>query len=157
MGVSGSGKSTVGQALAGALRVPFADADEFHPAENIAKMSAGTPLTDGDRWPWLDGIGRWLAQRRESGAVATCSALKRSYRDALRAHAPDVWFLHLDVDRAVIAERVAHRSHHLMPASLLDSQLDALEVPEPDEIAVVVDAAAPPDDIVAKSIDAMTA
>src|ERR1700742_3831668 len=90
MGVSGSGKSTVGAALAQRLRVPFADADDFHPPANVAKMTAGEPLTDDDRYPWLEAIGQWLAERCESGAVMSCSALKRKYRDQLRRHCADV-------------------------------------------------------------------
>src|SRR5919107_203866 len=100
MGVSGSGKSTVGAALAQRLRVPYADADDFHPPANIAKMTAGEALNDEDRWPWLDAIGEWLAGRDRG--VITCSALKRSYRDALRRHRSDVEFVHLHGDREVI-------------------------------------------------------
>src|SRR5689334_11617948 len=95
MGVSGSGKSTVGAALAQRLRVPFADADDFHPAANIEKMTAGHPLDDDDRFPWLEAIGEWLAERCSSGGVMSCSALKRIYRDQLRRHCPGVHFLHL--------------------------------------------------------------
>ncbi len=137
MGVSGSGKSTVGAALAQRLRVPFADADDFHPAANIAKMSAGQPLDDDDRRPWLEEIGRWLAAHPE-GAVVSCSALKRDYRDQIRAHAPGVELLHLDGGREVIARRQASRPGHFMPASLLTSQFDTLEPLQDDEHGLVV-------------------
>src|SRR3982750_1482905 len=102
MGVSGSGKSTVGAALAQRLRVPFADADDFHPLANIAKMTAGHALDDTDRHPWLEAIGEWLAAHAEGGGVMSCSALKRAYRDQLRRHAPAVEFLHLHGTREVI-------------------------------------------------------
>src|SRR5262245_38888053 len=121
MGVSGSGKSTVGAALAQRMRVPFADADDFHPAANIAKMSAGHALDDDDRYPWLEVIGEWLAQH-DSGGVMSCSALKHKYRDQLRRHCPDVMFLHLSGSPEVIRRRQASRPGHFMPAALLDSQ-----------------------------------
>jgi gluconokinase len=140
MGVSGVGKSTVGARLAERLEVPFADADSFHSPENVAKMSAGIPLSDTDRQPWLAAVGRWLAEHAASGAVTACSALHRSYRDTLRGAAPDVCFLHLVGADAVIGERVAHRPHHFMPASLLDSQLATLQPLEPDERGVAIDA-----------------
>jgi gluconokinase len=155
MGVSGSGKSTVGAALAEAWQVDFADGDEFHPPDNVARMAAGIPLTDEDRRPWLAAIGEWLWQHRDQGAVAACSALRRSYRDTLRASAPDVWFLHLVVDPDVIGNRMAHRQHHFMPASLLPSQLETLEPLEADERAVVVDAGQPPDVVVQTFIKAL--
>jgi gluconokinase len=153
MGVSGAGKSTVGAQLARRLGVPFADADEFHSTENIAKMAAGKPLSDEDRWSWLDRIGRWLEERSATGAVATCSALRRQYRDALRAHVADAWFLYLDGNIAVIKTRVAHRPHHFMPAALLDSQFDTLEPPQPDEQAVELDTSCRPDEIVDEFLD----
>src|SRR4051812_28291309 len=115
MGVSGSGKSTVGAALAQRLRVPFADADDFHPPANIAKMTAGEALDDTDRQPWLEAIGEWLEAHRESGGVMSCSALKRKYRDQLRRHTADVEFLHLHGTRDVIARRQASRPGHFMP------------------------------------------
>lgn len=144
MGVSGSGKSTVGAALAQRLRVPFEDADDLHPRANIAKMAAGQPLDDADRHPWLEVIGEWLAVHGDvggegAGGVMSCSALKRSYRDQLRAHAPDVVFVHLAGSHEVIAERQASRPGHFMPASLLASQFATLEPLEPDEPGVVVD------------------
>ncbi len=138
MGVSGSGKSTVGAALAQRLRVPFADADDFHPAANIAKMSAGHPLDDDDRRPWLEAIGQWLAEH-DGGGVMSCSALKRSYRDQLRRHCPDVGFLHLSGTPEVIGRRQASRPGHFMPASLLQSQFDILEPLGPDERGVAID------------------
>src|SRR6201990_330872 len=122
MGVSGSGKSTVGAALAQRLRVPFADADDFHPPANIAKMTAGQPLDDDDRYPWLEAIGEWVTDRCGAGGVMSCSALKRKYRDQLRTHLPDREFLHLSGTPEVIAKRQASRPGHFMPASLLESQ-----------------------------------
>jgi gluconokinase len=139
MGVSGSGKSTVGAALAQRLRVPFADADDFHPPANIAKMTAGEALDDTDRHPWLEAIGEWLVAHRESGGVMSCSALKRKYRDQLRRHAHEVEFVHLHGSREVIARRQASRPGHFMPASLLDSQFATLEPLAPDERGQVVD------------------
>src|SRR5262245_4430538 len=121
MGVSGSGKSTVGAALAQRLRVPFADADDFHPAANIEKMTAGRPLDDDDRYSWLEKIGEWLAAHSDGG-VMSCSALKRKYRDQLRRHCGNVTFLHLSGSPEVIARRQASRPGHFMPASLLASQ-----------------------------------
>lgn len=138
MGVSGSGKSTVGAALAQRLRVPFADADDFHPPANIAKMTAGEPLNDDDRYPWLEAIGEWLAQHGDGG-VMSCSALKRKYRDQLRRRCPDVEFLHLSGTPEVIGRRQASRPGHFMPASLLASQFATLEPLEPDERGTVID------------------
>ena len=137
MGVSGSGKSTVGAALAQRLRVPFADADDFHPEANIAKMTAGHALDDDDRRPWLDSIGEWLAAHDEGG-VMSCSALKRTYRDQLREHCPDVDFLHLAGTPEVIGRRQASRPGHFMPASLLASQFETLEPLAADEHGVDV-------------------
>jgi len=137
MGVSGSGKSTVGAALAQRLRVPFADADDFHPPANIAKMTAGHPLDDDDRRPWLDTIGTWLADHADGG-VMSCSALKRAYRDQLREHLADVEFLHLAGTPEVIGRRQASRPGHFMPASLLASQFATLEPLGPDERGVDV-------------------
>jgi gluconokinase len=139
MGVSGSGKSTVGTALARRLGVPFVDADTLHPPANIAKMTAGEPLDDRDRYPWLERVGQWLAGHRD-GAVASCSALKRAYRDRLRAHCPEVEFLHLAGSPELIGGRLAARSGHFMPAGLLRSQFDALEPLGADEAGATVDA-----------------
>jgi gluconokinase len=138
MGVSGSGKSTVGAALAQRLRVPFADADDFHPPANIAKMTAGQALDDDDRYPWLEAIGDWLAEH-SAGGVMSCSALKRRYRDQLRRHCPDVEFLHLAGTPAVIGKRQASRPGHFMPASLLASQFQTLEPLQPDERGTTID------------------
>jgi gluconokinase len=138
MGVSGSGKSTVGAALAQRLRVPFADGDDFHPPANVAKMTAGEPLDDGDRYPWLEAIGEWLADNKDGG-VMSCSALKRKYRDQLRGHCPDVEFLHLGGSPEVIGKRQASRPGHFMPTSLLQSQFATLEPLDPDEHGITID------------------
>jgi gluconokinase len=147
MGVSGSGKSTVGAALAGRLGVPFEDADDLHPPENIEKMSRGVPLDDHDRWPWLERIGEWLAAH-QSGGVMACSALKRKYRDHLRHHCPSVEFLLLEGGRDLIERRQASRPGHFMPASLLTSQFETLEPLAPDERGVVLSVAGSVDEIV---------
>src|SRR6516165_2303319 len=139
MGVSGSGKSTVGAALAHRLRLPFVDADTLHPQANIAKMTAGEPLDDDDRYPWLEKVGEWLAGHRDGG-VASCSALKRKYRDQLRAHCPSVEFLYLKGSLELIGGRLAVRSGHFMPAVLLRSQFDALEPLDAAEAGATVDA-----------------
>jgi gluconokinase len=146
MGVTGSGKSTVGEALAHRLGVPYADADDFHSAANVAKMRSGVPLDDADREPWLRAIGRWLGERQDG--VVTCSALKRAYRDILREEAPDVTFLHLHGDKETVRQRVAGRDGHFMPESLVQSQFDALEPLQADERGIVVDLARAVDDIV---------
>jgi gluconokinase len=138
MGVSGSGKSTVGAALARRLGVPFADADTFHPQANIAKMAAGTPLTDDDRHPWLDAVGQWLA-RHGDGGVMSCSALARRYRDQLRSHCPGIEFLHLTGSPELIARRQSGRPGHFMPSSLVQSQFDALEPLGADERGMAID------------------
>lgn len=138
MGVSGSGKSTVGALLAERLGVPYAEADDFHPPANIAKMSAGYPLDDSDREPWLDAIGDWIAARRGRGGVVSCSALRRRYRDRLRTHAPDLFFLHLDGSPELIAARLSTRMQHFMPSGLLDSQFAALEPLQDDESGIAV-------------------
>ena len=138
MGVSGSGKSTVGTALAERLRVPYADADDLHPPANLAKMAAGHALDDDDRYPWLEKAGEWLAAHPDGGVIS-CSALKRKYRDQLRRHAPLVRFLLLDGSMDVIARRQASRPGHFMPTSLLRSQFATLEPLQPDEDGVVID------------------
>ena len=147
MGVSGSGKTTTGAALARRLDVPFADADDFHPPANIAKMAAGTPLDDADRVPWLRAIADWLAAHPGGGAV-TCSALKRAFRDGLRAAAPNVRFVHLAGDPEVVRSRVAARPGHFMPVSLVASQFAALEPLDPDEHGLVLDLDQPVDALV---------
>ena len=134
-GVSGSGKTTVGAMLAGRLRWPFADADDFHPAANVEKMRAGIPLTDEDRWPWLRAIAAWMDERiaRDEPAVITCSALKRSYRDILLGGRPQAQMIFLAVDREELTRRLTARHGHFFPEQLLGTQLDALDPPQPDE------------------------
>lgn len=149
MGVSGSGKSTVGRLLADRLQVAYADADDLHGPANVAKMAAGHALTDDDRWPWLEAVGTWLADHADSGGVMACSALRRSYRDVLRRHAPDLQLVYLEVTPDLVARRVAARADHFMPATLVESQLATLEPPGPDEDAVTIDASAPLDAILA--------
>jgi carbohydrate kinase (thermoresistant glucokinase family) len=139
MGVSGSGKSTVGSLLAEKLGVPFVDADDLHPITNVDKMTAGVPLTDDDRWPWLEKVGEALAAASRTGLVVACSALKRSYRDAIRAEAPETSFVHLHGSRELLESRLSKREQHFMPASLLDSQREALEPLGADEAGFTVD------------------
>lgn len=144
MGVSGAGKSTVGEALARALGYPFIDADHLHTPEAIAKMRGGRPLEDADRWPWLRTVGEKMTEAAETagGAVCACSALRRAYRDALRGGCREpVLFVLLHGDREVIAQRQANRPGHFMPPSLLDSQFATLETFAPDETGLVVDVA----------------
>jgi carbohydrate kinase (thermoresistant glucokinase family) len=150
MGVASAGKTTVGEGLAQALAWPFRDADSFHPASNVAKMSAGLPLTDADRWPWLDAIVSWMDARAAAGehGVVTCSALKRAYRDRLRTSHAAVRFVHLHGSRDLLAARIAARADHFMPASLLDSQLATLEPPAAEEAALDIDISRDPGDIV---------
>lgn len=148
MGATAVGKTTVGELLAERCAVEYADADAFHPQANIDKMSGGVPLTDDDRWPWLEAIGRWLAERTSTGGVVSCSALKRAYRDVLVRSAPTMRFLHLHGDEDVIRQRIANRKGHFMPPSLVDSQLETLEVLAPDEPGVVIDLEMKPGDIV---------
>ncbi|MDH2415366.1 gluconokinase [Nocardioides sp. CER19] len=157
MGVSGSGKSTVGAALAQRLGVPFEDGDDLHPPANIAKMSAGVPLDDDDRYPWLEAIGEWLAAHQADGGVMSSSALKRKYRDQLRRHVPHLAFLHLHGSREVIAARQATRPGHFMPASLLTSQFATLEPLAPDERGLVIDVAQSVDAIVQEYVDRASA
>lgn len=138
MGVSGAGKTTVGIELARLVGLRFEDADGLHPESNVAKMAVGVPLDDADRWPWLKIVGQRLADSPD-GLVMACSALKRVYRDAIRAAAPDTVFVLLSVPRSTLSDRVANRVGHFMPVSLLDSQLETLEPLEADETGVVVD------------------
>lgn len=152
MGVSGSGKSTVGAALADALGVPFTDSDGLHPAANVAKMTQGIPLTDADREPWLDAVGARLAEHTGTGLVVACSALRRAYRDRLRSHTPSTVFVHLSGDAAVLAERMGGRSGHFMPTALLDSQLATLEPLAADEAGTTLDIRRPVDEIVAGAV-----
>ncbi|MFD8964901.1 gluconokinase [Streptomyces sp. NPDC059568] len=155
MGVSGTGKTTVGPLIADALGVPYAEGDDFHPPANIAKMSAGVPLDDADRWPWLDAIGSWAHERARLGGVVSSSALKRAYRDRLRAAAPGAVFLHLTGDRALIGRRLAERKGHFMPPALLDSQFAALENLEADEAGVAVDVSGTPQEITERAVAAL--
>lgn len=147
MGVCGCGKSEVGARLAAALGVPFIEGDAYHSAQNVARMSAGIALTDADRHGWLHALRDELARARQGGIVLSCSALKRAYRDILRG-AGDVRFVHLVGERALIEARLRARPKHYMPASLLDSQLQALEPLEEDEAGITLDACALPDVLV---------
>jgi gluconokinase len=150
MGVSGSGKSTIAAMLAQRLHWTYEDADWFHPHANIEKMHAGIPLTDEDRWPWLQAIAAWIDATRRQGnhAVMACSALKRSYRDILVDGRRDVALVFLKGDRELIARRLTTRDAHFMPPSLLDSQFEALEEPGADEKPIVVSIAPHPREIV---------
>ncbi|WP_216641158.1 gluconokinase [Oceaniglobus roseus] len=151
MGVAGSGKSLIGDGLARALGGRYVDGDDLHPASNIAKMSRGEPLTDDDRWPWLDLVGGALAAPAEGPLLVGCSALKRAYRDRIRtAVKGPVMFLHLAGSRALIESRMSSRKGHFMPTSLLDSQFAALEPPGADEESVTVNIDQTPDAIVAE-------
>lgn len=148
MGVSGSGKSTVGGMIAGAMGWDLQEGDDLHPQANIEKMAAGHPLCDDDRWPWLDKIARWITERTDAGepGIVTCSALKRSYRDVLRGD--NVVFVHLAGSRDQIGQRLTARLDHYMPPSLLDSQISTLEPLDPDEQAIIVDVGGSPAAIV---------
>lgn len=138
MGVSGSGKSTVGALLGERLGLPYHDGDDLHPQSNITKMAQGIPLTDDDRWPWLGLVGQWLIDHPDGGIIG-CSALKRSYRDAIRAAAPGTVFVHVHGDFELLHARMGHRPGHFMPANLLESQMDTLEKLEDDEVGKVFD------------------
>ncbi len=144
MGVSGSGKTTIAHRLAAELGHEFADADDLHPAANVAKMARGQALTDVDREPWLRALAAWITQHRSLGlsTVLACSALKRRYRDTLRGAAPQIVFIHLDAPRETLLRRLQHREGHFMPAALLDSQLATLEPLAADEAGVTLDAMA---------------
>jgi gluconokinase len=148
MGVSGSGKSTVGALLAGKLDWPYADADSFHSAENVAKMAAGHPLTDDDRAPWLRSIRAWIDERVNKGepGVVSCSALKRKYRDVLRR--PEVTVVYLRGTRAQLESRLAARHGHFFKPEMLDSQFAALEEPSADEHVIAVSIGGTPAEIV---------
>lgn len=157
MGVAGTGKTTVGPLLAARLGVPYAEGDDFHPPASIAKMSAGTPLTDEDRGPWLDAIGAWAQGRSGLGGVVSCSALKRAYRDRLRAAAPGVVFVHLTGDRSLIEDRMSQRQGHFMPTALLDSQFATLQPLGQDEAGVAVDVTGRPEEITERAARALDA
>ena len=154
MGVSGCGKSTVALGISHALGLPFAEADRFHSESNVAKMSAGTPLTDADRRPWLADLAAWMAAQAREGqsTVMACSALRRAYRDILRHGPPRVQFVHLDGPTELIAARMSARPDHFMPASLLESQVATLEPLEADEEGVVLDLREDPDTLVAEAV-----
>jgi carbohydrate kinase, thermoresistant glucokinase family len=151
MGVSGSGKSLIGATFARALGIDFVEGDDYHSAENVQRMSRGVPLTDDDRVRWLRSLAVRIRETKDAGTglVMTCSALKRSYRDVLRAQASELRFVFLRGPRALLAERIASRRGHFMPPSLLDSQLATLEEPSPDEHAWVCDIRESPQDLVA--------
>jgi carbohydrate kinase (thermoresistant glucokinase family) len=157
MGVSGSGKSTIAALLARELGWPCRDADEFHPPANVAKMRSGTPLTDEDRWPWLDAIAAWIDDRRAAGepGIVTCSALKRSYRDVLIGAREDVRLVYLKGDEELISQRLSKRHGHFMPAALLHSQFETLEEPKADERPITVSIAPRPEKIAAEIIKAL--
>ncbi len=151
MGVSGCGKSTVGESLATRCKIDFVDGDALHPEKNIRKMASGVPLDDDDRAPWLADVGRTLGCH-EGPIVIGCSALKKKYRDWIRAEAKGkVHFLHLYASKDVLAKRVAKRTDHFMPPALLDSQYAALEPLEPDELGAMIDIAKSFDQVVAQS------
>jgi gluconokinase len=150
MGVSGSGKTTLARGLAGRLGWPFLEGDDLHPAANVAKMAAGHPLDDADRRPWLESLAGWIGTQEAAGrdCVLTCSALHRDYRDLLREGHASVWFVHVTARAEVLRERLARRTGHFMPVSLLETQLAALEPLAPDEPGVTVDAERTPDELV---------
>jgi gluconokinase len=149
MGVSGSGKSTVAAILAGRLNWPLEEGDSLHPQSNIDKMKAGHPLTDDDRWPWLEKVAAWVEERLDRGedGIITCSALKRAYRDVIDRRGSGVEFVYLAGSRETIAARLKARHGHFMPTQMLDSQFADLEEPAPEEPALRVDISAPPPEI----------
>jgi gluconokinase len=159
MGVTGSGKSTVGTRLAAVLGCTYLEGDSKHPPENIARMRSGIALTDADRAGWLDAVGHDIAVTVAAGhgVVAACSALKRSYRDRLRGHCPGIVFIHLDVDPQTARERVGRRAGHFMPPSLVESQFASLEPPSPDEVALTLDGRLPAADLVEAAARALAA
>lgn len=157
MGVAGTGKSTVAKAIATLMGWTYAEGDAFHPQANVDKMAAGTPLTDEDRWPWLNLIGEWISEQVAQGesAVVTCSALRRVYRDVLRESRPQVRFLHLYDSQELIEERMAARKDHFMPPSLLPSQFATLEQLEPDEPGVTVSVQGEVPEVIERSVAAL--
>ena len=157
MGVSASGKTTIGTALAAALGVPFVDADDLHPDVNRARMTAGIPLTDEDRWPWLDAVAATFAEHEGGGLVMACSALRRAYRDRIRAGEARVVFVLLHGARELLAARAAARTDHFMPAALLESQLATLELLDPDECGLIGDIALEPIELVADVVARLSA
>jgi gluconokinase len=157
MGVSGSGKTTVGKAIATAMGWAFAEGDEFHSQASVARMAAGIALTDEDRWPWLQAIADWLDARSAAGdgAVVTCSALRRTYRDLLRQGRPYLRFCHVAADPALIEDRLRHRTGHYLSPSLLPSQLATLEPLQEDEPGVTVSGTGRPDEVLGRVLDAL--
>lgn len=157
MGVAGSGKTTLARILQDRLELPYAEADDFHPRANVDKMRAGTPLTDADRAPWLAALRDWLTAQARAGrsTVVTCSALRRAYRDVLREAEGRVRFVHLVAGPDLIGERLAARSGHFMPPSLLPSQLATLEPLADDEDGIVVAVDVPPDEVAARVLTAL--
>ncbi len=153
MGVSGSGKSTVGELLAAALGIAFQDADDLHPADNIAKMSRGLPLSDADRAPWLALVGKVLAENADAGIVVACSALARRYRDSIRAQAPATRFIYLHAPESILRARIAARAGHFMPASLFESQLATLDPLASTEAGIALSAEAPADAVVGAAVE----
>ena len=158
MGVSGSGKTTVAERVAAQFGWPFQEGDKLHPAANVAKMAAGHPLTDEDRWPWLDIIARWIDARLAAGenGIITCSALKRAYRTRVGNGKPGVVIVYLHGDRATLDQHVHGRHHEFMPATLLDSQLATLEEPAPDEHVIEVDVGGTVDHTVSEVVRLLT-
>jgi carbohydrate kinase (thermoresistant glucokinase family) len=154
MGVSGCGKTSVGQRVARALGLDFVEGDDLHPPRNVALMAAGTPLTDADRSDWLAAVAARLGMAHAAGLglVVSCSALKRSYRDRLRAACPGLRFVHLHGDADLLRRRLAARTGHYMPATLLDSQLATLELPGADEAAIRIDVSPPSDQVAATAL-----
>lgn len=158
MGVSRSGKTTIGALVADAKSVPFVDADDLHPIENVRKMASGTPLDDDDRAPWLDIVGRRLQEAEESGegVVMACSALRRSYRDRIRSTAPTAVFLHLHGSLDVLTAWIEGRSGHFMPSTLLTSQMDTLEPLTDDEAGYVLDIGQTVDQMIEEALPALS-
>ena len=157
MGVSGSGKTVVAEAMAARLHWAFQEGDALHPAANVAKMHAGTPLTDADRWPWLDIVAAWIDARLAAGenGIVTCSALKRAYRDRIVGQRAGVRLVYLYGSHELLSARIAARQGHFMPASLLDSQLATLEPPGADECPIALDVAATPDQLADRVVAAL--
>jgi len=157
MGVSGSGKTTIADGLKNTLGWPYEEGDTLHPKANVAKMASGTPLTDEDRWPWLEKCRDWIDENAATGGILTCSALKRVYRDFLRANGAELLFVYLKVPDFTLRQRLERRKGHYMPPSLLASQLEALEEPAADEPAIEVSVQHSPAEAVAHTIGALRA
>lgn len=157
MGICGSGKTTIGRVLAERLGVPFVEGDDYHTRENVAKMAAGHPLTDADRWPWLHRLGEAMGQWAEKGqdTVVSCSALRRDYRALLTAAAPDVRFVFLEGAVELVRRRMAERRDHFMPVGLITSQIATLEDPRGEPNVVTVDIDGTPDQIVDRIVEGL--